>query len=54
MICSDGITGDWREQLLSDVEIEDVLNEYPALEACQKLYQISKKEDDKTVIVVEK
>ena len=54
MICSDGITGDWREQLLSDIEIENVLNEYAPPEACQKLYQISKKEDDKTVIVVEK
>ena len=54
MICSDGITGDWKEQLLSDVDIERVLLDYPPQDACHKLYQISKKDDDKTVIVVEK
>lgn len=54
MLCSDGITGDWREQQLSDEEIEMVLREYNGSDACQKLYQLSKKDDDKTVIVVGK
>ena len=54
MLCSDGITGDWKDQLLSDVEIETVLNEYEPQDAAQKLYQLSKKDDDKTVIVVGK
>ena len=54
MMCSNGITGDWKDQLLSDVEIETVLNEYKPEDAAQKLYQLSKKDDDKTVIVVGK
>lgn len=54
MMCSDGITGDWKEQQLSDEDIETVLNEYAPADACQKLYQLSRKDDDKTVIVVAK
>ncbi len=54
MLCSDGITGDWKDQLLSDEQIELVLREYEPQDACQKLYQLSKKDDDKTVIVVRK
>ena len=54
MMCSDGITGDWKDQLLSDIDIETVLNEYKSHDAAQKLYQLSKKDDDKTVIVVGK
>ena len=54
MICSDGITGDWKDQLLSVEQIEIVMKEYNATDACQKLYQLSKKADDKTVIVVKK
>ena len=54
MLCSDGITGDWREQQIGDHLIEITLAEMGAAAACEKLYQLSKKDDDKTVIVVEK
>lgn len=54
MICSDGITGDWREQEIGDHLIEMDMAELDATEACQRIYQRSIKEDDKTIIVVKK
>lgn len=54
MICSDGVTGDWKEQLLSDSQIETVMSMYKPTDICHKLVQLSMKDDDKTIIVVEK
>ena len=54
MICSDGITGDWKEQLIRDEMIEMILNEFDPQDAAHELCKISKKDDDKTVIVVRK
>lgn len=53
MLCTDGITGDWREQLISDQQIESLFkNRQTSEEICRDLISMSKKEDDKTVIVV--
>lgn len=56
MLCTDGITGDWKEQLMEDSYIELILQHklFSTLEKCDELYKASKKDDDKTVIVVEK
>lgn len=56
MLCSDGITGDWKEQKLSDKLIEDILTnpEMDVAKMCFALEKESKKDDDKTVIVVAK
>lgn len=53
MLCTDGITGDWAEQLLSDTEIENVLlKDKDPERACSELVAMSKKNDDKSVIVI--
>lgn len=54
MICSDGITGDWPEQWIPDSDIEVILNNFDPEEACHELIAASKKNDDKSVIVVTK
>ncbi len=53
MLCSDGITGDTKEQLLSDNEIaSSMYHGSTAKEAADNLLRISRKPDDKTCIVV--
>lgn len=53
MLCTDGITGDWPEQFIHDQEIEELFdNPVAASYVCSSLVTMSKKEDDKTVIVV--
>lgn len=52
MLCTDGITGDWEDQLLSDEEIEDILTNASPDEAAESLVKASKKNDDKSIIVV--
>lgn len=54
MLCSDGVTGDWKEQRLSDEFIEGILKRALPKVACELLVKNSKKDDDKTVIVVQK
>lgn len=55
MLCTDGITGDWQEQLLSDKDIEDVLIRDDGLEdRAQVILDMSRKNDDKTLILVQK
>lgn len=54
MLCTDGITGDFRHQEIGDDMIEMIMSDYNVSAVAEKLYQKSLKNDDKTVIVVEK
>lgn len=55
MLCTDGITGDWKPQFIYDDEIERLFTDrLTSKEICRNLVSISKKDDDKTVIVVNK
>lgn len=53
MICSDGITGDYEEQFLSEAEYLKAFNEITPVECAAMFYTLSKKDDDKSVIVVD-
>ena len=50
---SDGITGDEERDLLSDQEIADAVNGKTAEDAARSLIDISRKHDDKSVVVVD-
>ena len=52
MVCSDGITGDFEHQFLSETELESAFNKPSAQDSAEELLQISKKNDDKSVIVI--
>lgn len=53
ILCSDGITGDTQEQLLSDEEVRNAVIHADTPEmAAKELARISRKEDDTTAIVV--
>jgi PPM family protein phosphatase len=57
MLCTDGVTGDWPEQRVSDEEIEGAFNlvrtvgEDGAKTVADMILKMSKKNDDKTIIV---
>ena len=54
VLCSDGITGDYADELLSDEEIEKALSGHPGpSDAAQELVRISRKRDDKSVLVID-
>lgn len=53
MICSDGITGDWQEQFLSAMEIEQAFRQPTPEASAQAFIAASKKTDDKTIIVID-
>lgn len=53
LICSDGITGDFKHQFLSDEEMQDAFGQPTAEECAKRFLEISKKEDDKTVIALD-
>lgn len=53
MLCTDGITGDWKPNLISDDVIEQCLKA-AAEQAALNVLAAAKKQDDKTVIVVER
>lgn len=53
MFCSDGITGDWENQFLTDAEMQLGFNAPSAQAAADKFLEVSKKEDDKSVIVID-
>lgn len=52
MLCSDGITGDYEDQFLSNDEFLDAFTQSTAEESAQRFLELSKKSDDKTVIVI--
>ena len=52
LICSDGITGDWDYQFLSEAEMLQAFSMPTAAEAAQEFINVSKKHDDKTAIVI--
>lgn len=53
IICSDGVTGDYGDQLISDVQLENILNSTnDPKEAINKIIDISSKPDDKSLVVV--
>lgn len=53
MLCSDGITGDYKHQALSESEMESAFSQPTAQGAADKFLEYSKKIDDKSVIVIE-
>ena len=53
MICSDGITGDWPEQRLSNSEFIDAFTRGDINSCARAFMSYSKKEDDKSVLVLE-
>ena len=53
MICSDGITGDYEHQFLSDAEFQDAFSQATPEQVAARFYQLSKKEDDKSVVVID-
>jgi protein phosphatase len=53
MFCSDGITGDKPEQHLSEAEFIDAFSQPNADAAAQRFLELSKKDDDKTVLVID-
>lgn len=55
MLCTDGITGDWEDQLVDDEQLERLLclPQKPAV-ILDRIVGLSKKDDDKTIIVVER
>lgn len=57
MLCTDGITGDWEPQFMDDKTIEYILTDARIIQPitrCEALIAASKKQDDKTIIVVER
>jgi serine/threonine protein phosphatase PrpC len=53
ILCSDGITGDWLDELMSDDEIKYIMKNSPTTQqAADKLLLASKKRDDKSVLVI--
>ncbi len=54
VLCTDGIPGDREEQSISEKEYADALARPTPLVAAQALLGLSKKEDDKTVIVIDR
>jgi len=55
MLCTDGITGDFKDQFIEDEQIERVFQDrQTSQEICNDLVSMSKKDDDKTIIVVSK
>lgn len=55
VLCSDGITGDRGNEILDPSEIAQVLNESPTPQtAAQRLIDVSRKKDDKAVVVIKK
>ena len=51
MLCSDGITGDWEHQFLSNEEFLDAFRERTPKECVASFFRSSKKNDDKSCIV---
>lgn len=52
MLCSDGITGDYASDILTDEQIIEALGQPTAREAARTILDISRKRDDKSVIVL--
>jgi len=53
VLCSDGITGDKEDQRLTDEEMQEAFNKPTPAEAAQTFLALSKKNDDKSVIVID-
>jgi serine/threonine protein phosphatase PrpC len=52
-LASDGIMGDWEEQLLTDEEFVEILTGNTPEEAAQRLIEKAKKIDDRTVQIID-
>lgn len=53
MLCSDGITGDWPPQFLTDDEFFEAFRQSTAAECAESFLRASKKVDDKSIIVID-
>lgn len=53
MLCSDGITGDWEDQLIDPQDMKRAFDMRNPQDAAEELLALSKKEDDKTLVLVD-
>lgn len=53
MLCSDGITGDWPEQFLTDEQFKKAFRRTEPSSCADDFLRYSKKTDDKSIIVVD-
>lgn len=53
MLCSDGITGDWSHQFLTDVEFMRAFQKEHPQDCAETFFRLSKKTDDKSVLVID-
>lgn len=53
MLCSDGITGDWSRQFLSDAEFMEAFKKERPQDCAETFYKLSKKDDDKSVVIID-
>jgi serine/threonine protein phosphatase PrpC len=53
MLCSDGITGDYEHQFLSNAEFHRAFMQDSPNQSAEMFYRLSKKSDDKSIIVID-
>ena len=53
LLVTDGITGDWEPDLLSEGDLEQAIAGLDAEAAAQRLIEVARKSDDRTAIVVD-
>ncbi|HSX47092.1 MAG TPA: protein phosphatase 2C domain-containing protein, partial [Patescibacteria group bacterium] len=53
VLCSDGITGDLEDEFLTDAEFADALSQPNAQLSAERFLALSKKHDDKSVLVID-
>jgi protein phosphatase len=53
MLCSDGITGDYENQFLSDAEFHHAFMQESPNQSAEMFYRLSKKSDDKSIVVID-
>jgi serine/threonine protein phosphatase PrpC len=53
VLVTDGVTGDWEPDLLSEGDLEQAVAGLDARQAAQRLIEVARKSDDRTAIVVD-
>ena len=52
-LVTDGVTGDWEPDLLSEGDLHQAIADLDAEAAAQRLIEVARKSDDRTAIVVD-
>lgn len=53
MLCSDGITGDWEDEFITNSDMRQAFDLLTVQEAAEKMLELSKKRDDKTLVMID-